>query len=280
MAQTVPATVVLGPGMTGLAIGYRILTLARATHSAFTTTNVAETSTAGTYAVTGGVSAPDAGGYIVWGVSGTDYAEGNIDPVITASDIATSVWASGTRTLTSFGTLVADIWANVTRTLTSGGGASAADIWAYASRTLTQTAAEVQAAVSGSDLTVTRAVTFSATLTGLTVPSGWDKIYFTVKKYASDSDANAYVQIVVSDPSAGSDGLLRINKAAGTANQGSLVVDEEEDTIAISIADDATALLTTSLTGNYDIKAIVDGASVLLTAGSVRITNTPTQAIA
>lgn len=28
-----------------------------------------------------------------------------------ASDIATAVWAAGTRTLTSFGTLVADIWA-------------------------------------------------------------------------------------------------------------------------------------------------------------------------
>lgn len=34
---------------------------------------------------------------------------------ITAAD----VWAAGTRTLTSFGTLVADIWANATRTLTA-----------------------------------------------------------------------------------------------------------------------------------------------------------------
>lgn len=35
---------------------------------------------------------------------------------------STSVWAYGTRTLTSFGTLVADIWSYVTRTLTSGSG--------------------------------------------------------------------------------------------------------------------------------------------------------------
>ena len=33
---------------------------------------------------------------------------------------AADVWASGTRTLTSFGTLIADIWAAATRTLTAG----------------------------------------------------------------------------------------------------------------------------------------------------------------
>ena len=53
------------------------------------------------------------------------------------SSVAASVWAAGTRTLTSFGTLVADIWSNVTRTLTSGGGITAADVWSHATRTLT-----------------------------------------------------------------------------------------------------------------------------------------------
>lgn len=38
----------------------------------------------------------------------------------TASDVATAVWASGTRTLTSFGTLVADVWGAATRVLTAG----------------------------------------------------------------------------------------------------------------------------------------------------------------
>lgn len=41
-----------------------------------------------------------------------------------ASAIATAVWASGSRTLTSFGTLVSDIWANAARTLTSLSGLS------------------------------------------------------------------------------------------------------------------------------------------------------------
>ena len=35
--------------------------------------------------------------------------------------IGTSVWAAGTRTLTSFGTLISDIWSYATRTITSGG---------------------------------------------------------------------------------------------------------------------------------------------------------------
>ena len=50
-----------------------------------------------------------------------------------AASIATAVWASGARTLTSFGTLAADtataVWASGTRTLTSF-GTLVADIWA------------------------------------------------------------------------------------------------------------------------------------------------------
>lgn len=56
----------------------------------------------------------------------SEWAGGSTPP--TASEIATEVWAYGARSLTSFGTLVADIWAAVTRTLTSSGGASAADV--------------------------------------------------------------------------------------------------------------------------------------------------------
>lgn len=53
------------------------------------------------------------------------------------SDTASSVWSSPTRDLTGFGTLVSDIWANGTRTLTSGAAPSAADIWSYGTRNLT-----------------------------------------------------------------------------------------------------------------------------------------------
>ena len=53
-----------------------------------------------------------------------------------SSHSAADVWAVGTRTLTSFGTLVSDIWNNATRTLTSF-GTLVSDIWSYTTRTLT-----------------------------------------------------------------------------------------------------------------------------------------------
>ena len=79
MTQLVPATCVLGPGKTGLTIGLRVLNLDGTEYSAFSTTGVAETSTAGTYRKAGGVVAPLAGGYIVWGTALVDYAEATVE---------------------------------------------------------------------------------------------------------------------------------------------------------------------------------------------------------
>lgn len=79
MTQTVPATCVLGPGKTGLTIGLRVLNLDGTTYAAFATTNVAETSIAGTYRKAGGVVVPAAGGYIVWGTALVDYAEATVE---------------------------------------------------------------------------------------------------------------------------------------------------------------------------------------------------------
>jgi hypothetical protein len=93
MTQTIPATAVLGPGATGLTIGYRILSLDGTTYSAFSTTDVTETSTAGTYRKTGGVVAPTAGGYIVWGTALVDYAEDEIEPAFGYTGSATGTGA-------------------------------------------------------------------------------------------------------------------------------------------------------------------------------------------
>jgi hypothetical protein len=66
-----------------------------------------------------------------------------------AADVATAVWAAGTRTLTSFGTLIADIWAAVTRTLTSNGNdPSAATIASQVRTELTTELGRLDAAVS------------------------------------------------------------------------------------------------------------------------------------
>lgn len=65
---------------------------------------------------------------------------------VEAVPTAAEVWSSPTRTLTSYGTLVADVgtavWSAGTRTLTSLSALLAsisADVWAYATRTLTST---------------------------------------------------------------------------------------------------------------------------------------------
>jgi hypothetical protein len=92
MTQTTPATCVLGPGKTGLAIGLRVLNLDGTTYSAFSTTDVAETSTLGTYRKASGAVVPDAGGYIVWGVSGTDYAEATVD----SAAVNVTLWKGAT----------------------------------------------------------------------------------------------------------------------------------------------------------------------------------------
>jgi hypothetical protein len=81
MTQTVPVVIELDPAQTGLTLGYRVLTIARASSLAFRTTGVSESAVAGTYIVSGGVAVPDAGGYIVAGTVGVDLKEIAVLPV-------------------------------------------------------------------------------------------------------------------------------------------------------------------------------------------------------
>lgn len=227
----------------------------------------------------------------------------NVDaPISTrSSHSAADVWSNPTRTLSSFGALVNDIWTAATRTLTSaiGGGVTAqevweyndrrltsfgdlvATIWSYVPRTLTQALASLQSAINGPNLVVTQYVTFDAVeLPGIDAPGGWERCYFTVKGSLADPDEAAIVQIAVSDPSDPGDGLLRLNGAATTAAWGELVVDEMEESILITIHDDATALLCSVAGLHYDVKFVTDaGKSVLAARGSVSVVSTPTAAI-
>jgi len=67
MTQTIPAALV-APARPGLAVGYRLLNTDLSQYSAFTISGVNE-SAPGNYTVSGGVAAPDSGGYIQWGVN-------------------------------------------------------------------------------------------------------------------------------------------------------------------------------------------------------------------
>ena len=66
MTQTLAATL-NAPERPGLSLGYRILTLAGANYSALITEGITEDSPpGGSYRITGGIVAPDPGGFLQW----------------------------------------------------------------------------------------------------------------------------------------------------------------------------------------------------------------------
>lgn len=147
-----------------------------------------------------------------------------------------------------------------------------ADVWSYTTRQLTTTANNDVAAVDGSDINITIGATLDATISGLSISASWSKVYFTVKHQHSDADSEAIVQIVVSNPGGGSDGLKYLNEDAATANQGSLTVNQVAGTVRIILADDASVTLEERLEIYYDLKQLVsDGTSSILTSGTCNI---------
>lgn len=102
-----------------------------------------------------------------------------------------------------------------------------AEIWANADRTLTMTAAEAAAAISGSKITITRGDTLIVSITGLGSLAGYVSLDFTVKDHRDDADSAAVVW-VRKNASGENDGLLIFNGAAGTAENGSITIDDED----------------------------------------------------
>jgi hypothetical protein len=66
MAQTIPASL-YAPGRPGVTVGYQLLNPDLTQYQAFTIADVSE-SAPGNYLVEDGVTAPDDGGYIQWGL--------------------------------------------------------------------------------------------------------------------------------------------------------------------------------------------------------------------
>ena len=244
MTQSVPFDAYLGASKTGQAIGCIVYQLDGSTvYSAFSTTGWYESPASSGAFHHAGLTLPDAGGVVAVGVSGTEYIRSAVGPAA------------------------------------SSGGATAADVWAYAFRTLTSTAAETANAIMGSDLTITRSVTFSATITGVSFPALWEKVYFTVKESNYHPDVQSVIQVMRYN-GAGNDGLIRLNKGAATAAQGSLTANSSAGTVTISLTNAATAQL---YAGNYvyDLKFISsNGTSEIITYGSCYVILTSTEAIA
>ncbi len=180
------------------------------------------------------------------------------------SGLPAGVWAHTPRTLTSFGTLVADM---VTA------------VWAAAVRTLTMTAQQITAAMEGDPLPIYKSVTFNFTFTGLTIPADWVKIWFTLKKKRGYTDAQADVQVMITNGGHADDGITVLNAAASTVTTkpyGALVINQAAGTAALTIQDDGTALLTSNYGTRepavYDLKVKdASGATVIINEGTATL---------
>jgi len=159
---------------------------------------------------------------------------------------AASVWSVGTRTLTGFGTLIADIWS-------------------YTTRTLTNVQNNTVSSNVGNRLTITRGITFTDTFSGLTIPANWSKMTFTAKDCPDDQvDSESTLQIEESSPASGEDGLQYLN-GTGSTLVATLTTTQGSGTVDINISDEATRLLPVDKQIYYDLKVdLNDGTNQLL----------------
>ena len=123
--------------------------------------------------------------------------------------------------------------------------------------------ATVTAAVSGSTITVYRGTTWIIALTGLGNISAYDTIFFSVKRYPTDSEDDAILR-VHNDAS----GLLRFNGAApAAATNGTITIDDAtagDITITILEAETSGSPILDCL--DYDIKGVDDDGNVVMLA--------------
>lgn len=145
--------------------------------------------------------------------------------------------------------------------------------WDYGTRTLTQSAAQIQAAVEGEDITILRGDSLSASLTGMGSLTGYVSLDFSVKESRADSDDDAIIRIRL-NASGLDDGLLRVNKAAAAdASLGSVTVDD-------AVAGDITITLDETVTDDlipwpglhYDVQKIDASDVQTMTEGRAEIT--------
>jgi hypothetical protein len=247
MTQTIPATAILGPGKTGLTIGYRILSLDGTTYSAFSTTGVTETSTAGTYSVAGGVVAPTAGGYIVWGTALVDYAEDEIGPEFSYPGSVT------------------------------GAGAYYEDLLAWISA-VAQTVNSSSDSTAAGAITRRRGDTWSIPFT-LGAITGWTSLWITVKSDHEDADTAALVQVKLNATGL-LDGLMYVNGAAASSDALAGITVGDEDTGAIIVAVDET--ITAQLTPGeyvYDAQVLIGGNTSTPDSGTFTVTADVTRSV-
>lgn len=257
MTQTLPLSLTLGSANAGKLIGYTVLALDRTEYAAFTLAT--EGDVPGTYYALDGYVAPDAGGYLV--VSESDDG----DPAVLTAMVETDIEPSGLTALA-----VVDANVDAIKLVTDAIDVSAVTI------TTTNNAGE---------LTIKRSATFTATVSGLTIPSDWLAVIWTVKGAASDDDDDAVCQVRVSNPAELTDGLQRIDGGLPTglsltAADGSATVNQPGGSVALALKAAATAVLDPRGDGVWDLKVLRPpaGEADELTTGTADIVYTVTHA--
>lgn len=122
------------------------------------------------------------------------------------------------------------------------------------------TAVTQVAASNAGHLTITAGITFDEGVTGLTIPADWETALWTLKNNARDADSASLVQLRVTNPFAGTDGLQRLNGAALvapiTADDGALTVTHASGRIDVWLSDEMTAMLGAATAIGWDVKFI------------------------
>lgn len=129
---------------------------------------------------------------------------------------------------------------------------------------------------------IVRYVTYDETITGLTIPAGWQTIELTVKETPEDTDANALLNIVESNPGVGTDGLIVIQKQTTAAallavTDASLTVNQPAGTVTVHITRAATTKLDDYTAVGFDLICYDGTDHDMLTYGKTNIYKTETR---
>jgi len=189
-----------------------------------------------------------------------------LDAAISA--IPAAVWAFGVRTLTSFGTLVADITTAISAIL--------CNVWNCARRTLTMPITLLKSMLRGEKLELYRGDTLDLPILGLGDLTTATQLWFTVKKQLSDADAAAEIQISLTI------GLEAIAGAvATTPANGSITIDDlVAGNITIALTAEEMAKLDVDFVGYWDIQKAVGVAVSTLTRGNAQVLGDATRSVA
>lgn len=178
----------------------------------------------------------------------------------TLTEIKGSGWSSSTDTLEK----IAE----------AGGGSSTITVSIPAST------AQTIADQATNKLNLIRGTTFSYQFANIGTLTSWTKIYFTVRPIKKSADSQSLIQIVVTNPSDGSDGLKYLNGAATTAAWGSIAVDDTATgDVTVTLTPTATTLLAEQYDVDFDIKVIKSSAIPLIVFGKLDVKPDVTRAI-